>query len=296
MTPADNLRGIALMAGSMALFGVEDMFLKFATQGLPTGEILLLTTLFSWAVFAGLARAQGARTLTRAALHPWVLARNLGEVIGTYAYITALALVPLATVSAVLQAMPLAVTMAAALFMGEKVGWRRWSAIALGFAGVLMVIRPGMDGFRPAGLWVLVTVAGLTLRDLASRKIPAQTTTAQVSAWGVASVALLGAAMMPFQTAVMPDAAQTALLLGATLFGTAGYWAITAATRTGEVSVVSPFRYSRLIFAIAIGTFVFGELPDALTLAGATLIIGSGLYAFARERTRRRAARPGTGA
>lgn len=290
MTPADNLRGIALMAGSMALFGAEDMFLKFATQDLPTGEILLLTALFSWAVLAGLARAQGARTLTRAALHPWVLARNLGEVIGTFAYITALAKVPLATVSTVLQAMPLAVTMAAALFLGETVGWRRWSAIAFGFAGVLVVIRPGMEGFRPAGLWVLVTVAGLTLRDLASRKIPAQTTTAQVSTWGIASVAILGAAMMPFQTAVVPDAAQTGMLLGATLFGTAGYWAITAASRTGEVSVVSPFRYSRLIFAIAIGTFVFGEVPDALTLVGAAMIIGSGLYAFARERARRRAA------
>ncbi len=290
MTPADNLRGIGLMAGSMALFAVEDMFLKFATQDLPTGEILLLTSLFSWAVFTGMARAQGARTLTRAALHPWVLARNLGEVIGTFAYITALASVPLATVSAVLQAMPLAVTMAAALFMGEQVGWRRWSAIALGFCGVLLVIRPGLDGFRPEAMWVLITVAGLTLRDLASRKIPVQTTTAQVSAWGIASVALLGACMMPFQTAVMPDLGQSAILVGATLFGTAGYWAITGASRTGEVSVVSPFRYSRLIFAIAIGTFVFGELPDRMTLGGATLIIGSGLYAFARERARRRPA------
>ena len=289
MTAADNLRGIGLMAGSMALFAFEDMFLKFSTQGLPTGQILLITCLFAWAFFSTLARSEGRRTVTAAALHPWVLVRNAGEMVGTYAYITALAAVPLATVSAVLQAMPLAVTMGAALFMGEKVGWRRWTAIAVGFAGVLLVIRPGLDGFHPAALWVLVTVAGLGLRDFASRAIPPGISTAQVSAWGVASVAVLGAGMMPFQTAVLPDLWQSAMLLGAIIFGTAGYWAITAATRTGEVSVVSPFRYSRLIFAIAIGWLVFAEPSDAVTLSGAALIIGSGLYSFARERARKRA-------
>ncbi|MGV8985323.1 MAG: DMT family transporter [Cypionkella sp.] len=289
MTAAENLRGIGLMAVSMALFALEDMFLKFAAQDLPTGEILLITGLFGWAFFSALARAEGRRTFTPAALNPWVLARNLGEMIGTYAYITALAAIPLATVSAVLQAMPLVVTMGAALFMGEKVGWRRWTAIAVGFAGVLLVIRPGLDGFRPAALWVLVSVAGLGLRDLASRSIPRETSTTQVSAWGVASAAALGAGMMPFQTAVMPDLWQSAMLLGVVVFGTAGYWAITSASRTGEVSVVSPFRYARLVFAITIGAMVFAEYPDRLTLLGAAIIIGSGLYSFARERFRTRA-------
>lgn len=288
MTASDNLRGIALMAGSMALFAFEDMFLKFAAADLPTGEILLLTCLVGMSFFGGLARFEGRRTLTRDALHPWVLIRNAGEMIGTFAYITALASVPLATVSAVLQAMPLAVTMGAALFMGEKVGWRRWSAIAVGFAGVLIVIRPGLDGFQPAALWVLVTVAGLGLRDLASRAIPPEISSTQVSAWGVASVALLGAGMMPFQTAVIPDLWQSAMLAGAVVFGTAGYWAITQASRTGEVSVVSPFRYSRLIFAIVIGLVVFAEPADVITLSGAALIIGSGLYSFTRERARKR--------
>ena len=286
MTPPENLRGIGLMAGSMALFAAEDMFLKFSAQGLPTGEILLITALFGWAFFAALARAKGQPTFTATAFSPWVIARNAGEMIGTYAYITALAAVPLATVSAVLQAMPLAVTMGAALFMGENVGWRRWTAIAMGFAGVLLVIRPGLDGFRPAALWVLVTVAGLGLRDLASRAIPAKVSSTQVSAWGTASIVVLGAAMMPFQTTVLPGPWQSAMLIGAIIFGTAGYWAITAASRTGEVSVVSPFRYSRLIFAILIGAGIFSEYPDRMTLLGAAVIIGSGLYSFTRERLR----------
>lgn len=288
LTAAANLRGILLMAGSMALFALEDMFLKGAALGLPTGEILLITALFGWGFFALLARAEGKRTFSRAALHPWVLARNFGEMLGTLAYITALAQVPLATVSAVLQAMPLAVTMGAALFMGERVGWRRWSAIALGFSGVLLVIQPGMEGFRPSALWVLITVLGLGLRDLASRAIPAHLSTTQVSAWGLASVALLGALMLIFQSPVLPEPRQAAMLGGVILFGTAGYWAITAASRTGEVAVVAPFRYTRLVFAIVIGALVFGEYPDRLTLFGAAVIIGSGLYAFARERARAR--------
>lgn len=287
---SENLRGIALMAASMGLFALEDMFLKFSAQDLPTGEILLITGLFGWAFFAAMARTQGLRTLTRAGLHPAVLARNAGEMVGTMAYITALASVPLATVSAVLQALPLAVTMGAALFMREKVGWRRWTAIATGFAGVLLVIRPGLDGFQPAALWVLVTVVGLGLRDLSARAIPTTTSTAQVSAWGLASVTLLGALMLPFQTPALPDPRAGLMLVGVILFGTAGYWAVTAATRTGEVSVVAPFRYTRLVFAIVIGAVAFAEYPDRMTLIGAAVIIGSGLYSFARERARQRAA------
>lgn len=287
---ADNLRGIVLMLASMALFAMEDMFIKWAAQGMPTGQIVFVAGAFGMPVFALIARRKGARVLTRAALHPAVLWRGLGEMTGTIAYVTAIASVPLSTVSAVLQAMPLAVTMGAALFMGERVGWRRWSAIAVGFAGVLLVIRPGLEGFRPSALWVLITVAGLALRDLASRAIPAEYSDAQVSAWGLAAVMLLGVMMMAGSgQAQLPGPGQAALLLGMLIFGTAGYWAITAATRIGEVAVVAPFRYSRLVFAILIGAFVFAEPPDALTLCGAALIIASGLYSFARERVRKRA-------
>lgn len=290
----DNLRGIFLMVASMALFGVEDMFLKWAAQGLPLGQIIFVSGAFGLPVFVAMAWRQGHGVLVKEALQPAVLARNLGEMVGTAGYIAAIATVPLSTVSAVLQAMPLAVTMAAALFMQEQVGWRRWSAIAVGFAGVLIVIRPGLEGFRPEALYVLITVAGLTLRDLASRAIPAVVTTAQVSAWGLMAVTLLGVIMMLWSGEVQAVSPWQALvLLGAVAFGTGGYWAITAATRTGEVSVVAPFRYTRLVFAIVIGALVFGEWPDGLTYLGAGLIIASGLYSFARERARKRASHVG---
>lgn len=277
------------MVAAMALFAVEDMFLKIAAADLPVGMVIFVAGAFGAPVFVLMARTEGKRTFTRAALHPAALARNGGEMAATFAYINALAVVPLSTVSAVLQALPLAVTLGAALFLRETVGWRRWLAIAVGFGGVMVVIRPGFDGFRPEALWVLVTVAGLALRDLATRAIPRDCSSAQVSAWGLLSVALLGLLMMIPGGAVIPEPVQAATLFGAVIFGTVGYWLVVSASRTGEVAVVAPFRYTRLVFAIAIGWGVFAETPDAPMLLGAAMIIGSGLYALARERARKRA-------
>ena len=287
MSP-ENLRGIGLMVLAMALFAVEDAFLKLASAALPTGQIVLLAGLLGVPAFALIARRAGDRILTGRLFHPAVLARNAGEMVATIGYITALATVPLSTVSAVLQALPLGVTMAAALFLKEPVGWRRWSAILAGFAGVLMIIRPGMDGFRPEALWVLLCVAGLVVRDLATRAIPADCSTAQVAAWGLGSVALLGVLMSLWQGATdLPGPAELAPVLIAALFGTTGYAAVVAATRHGDVAVVSPFRYARLVFAVGLAFVVFAEVPDGLTWAGSALIVGSGLYAFARERRRK---------
>jgi drug/metabolite transporter (DMT)-like permease len=293
-TQRDNLTGILLMLGAMALFAVEDLFLKWAAAGLPLGQIILISGALGVPVFVLMAWRTGRRILTKDALHPAVIARNIGEMIGTASFVAALAVVPLGTVAAVLQAMPLAVTMGAALVFGEKVGWRRWTAIAVGFAGVLLVVQPGADGFRPEALLVLVTVAGMTIRDLASRAIPRHVTTAQVSAWGLMAVTVLGVGMLGVTGGARGVTGPEALiLLGAVIFGTAGYWAVTAATRTGEVAVVAPFRYARLVFSMALGVIFLAERPDRLTLLGAGLIVGSGLYAFARERARKRASHAG---
>ena len=276
MRHAENLRGIVLMTLSMALFAIEDLFLKLSAEDLPTGEILMLTTLLGLIFFGGAARLRG-QSLTRGLWHPAVVARNLGEMMGTFAYITALAVVPLATVSSVLQALPIAVTLGAALFFGQRVTALRWFAIAAGFAGVLVVIRPGLEGFRPAAAWVLVTVAGLALRDLASRKIPREISTEQISAWGVGSVFVLSLAMLPFQPFVAPTLPQYASLFAAFVFGTGGYWAVIEATRSGDVARIAPFRYSRLLFALIIGALFFAEVPDLMTLIGAGLIVVSGI-------------------
>jgi drug/metabolite transporter (DMT)-like permease len=187
-------------------------------------------------------------------------------------------------------AMPLFVTMGAALFLQEQVGWRRWTAILAGFCGVLLIIRPGLDGFRPEALWSLLAVFGLGLRDLATRRIPPHISTSQLSAWGFIAVAILGAGMLAFSGGAQTlDPIQSLWIGGALAFGLGAYWALTEANRVGEVSVITPFRYSRLIFGLIIGVTVFAERPDVITLSGAALIIGAGLYSFARERARKRA-------
>ena len=287
---AGNLRGILLMITAMAFFAVEDMFIKFAASGLPTGQIIAISGLFGVPAFAILARLGGKSVLVRGAFHPAVLIRGAGETVGSLAYVAALGSIPMPTVSAVLQAMPLVVTLGSVLFLGETVGWRRWTAIAVGMAGVLLIIRPGLDGFQPAALWVLTTVAGLAVRDLATRYVPIEYSDAQISTWGLVPLVFLGGAMMAVSGGVVvPDGVQSLQLVGMVATGVVGYWAITAASRSGEVSVVAPFRYTRLIFAILIAWVVFGEPADGITLSGATLIIGSGLYSFARERVRKRA-------
>ncbi|HMS94964.1 MAG TPA: DMT family transporter [Tabrizicola sp.] len=287
---SENLTGILLMLAAMALFAVEDLFLKLAATGLPIGQVILISAGLGLPVFVVMAWRQGQRILVKDALQPAVILRNIGEVVGAASYVAALAVVPLGTVAAVLQAMPLFMTMGAALILGETVGWRRWAAILVGFLGVIMVIQPGTDGFRLEALLVLISVAGIVLRDLASRAIPQVVTTAQVSAWGLMSVTALGLGMIAVSGEVRAMTGMEVLVLaGAVAFGTAGYWAVTKASRTGEVSVVAPFRYSRLVFSMGIGVVFLNERPDLLTLAGAAVIVASGLYAFARERARKRA-------
>ncbi|SNX69029.1 drug/metabolite transporter (DMT)-like permease [Cereibacter ovatus] len=290
----ENIRGIVMMVVSMAGFAMEDMFVKLAAAHMPTGQILLFLGGLGAPLFWALARREGKKVLSREALAGPILWRNAGEMVGTAAFVTALALTPISSASAILQATPLAVTFGAALVLGEKVGWRRWMAIAAGFLGVLVVIRPGLEGFELASLWAVLGVAGLATRDLATRRVAASTSSMQVGAWAFLTVAAVGAGMLMLGGgAVWPSPGQVGLLLGALGFGFGAYWALILATRAGDVSAIVPFRYTRLIFAMIIGGLIFHERPDGWMLAGAGLIIGSGLYSFMREqRLRRLSMRP----
>jgi drug/metabolite transporter (DMT)-like permease len=291
---SDTLRAILLMVVAMAAFAVEDMFIKLASPPVPQGQVLLMMGLAGLPVFAALARWQGMSLFQPGFFHPAVLARNLGEMVGTTGFIMAITLVPLTTASAVFQAMPLAVTAGAALFLGERVGWRRWSAISFGFAGVLVVLRPGLEGFEPAALWAVLAVVGLGARDLFTRMVPKSVPSMVLSGWAFVAVAAVGAIMLAVTGgAVWPDGPQAGALLGALVLGIGAYLTLTMALRTGDVSAVMPFRYSRLIFALLIGALVFGERPDALTYVGMAMILGAGLYTILRERALSKAARSG---
>lgn len=280
-----TLTGPIFMVASMAMFAAEDAVIKALSLSVPVGQVGVVLGLGGILVFGLVARLQGKSLLTRQAMRGAVLARNVAEMFASVFMMLGIALAPLSVVTAVLQAMPLMVTMGAAVFLGEPVGWRRWSAIVLGFIGVLMIVRPGADGFDPYALLPLGAVLALTVRDLATRKLPAGVASVQVSGWGFAAVVPGGLIMLAIQgeALVMPNAAEWGLQAVTLLCGVLGYSALVLATRGGDIGLTTPFRYSRLVFGMMIGVILFGERPDALTLAGSALIVAAGLYTLLRE-------------
>jgi drug/metabolite transporter (DMT)-like permease len=281
----ENLRAIALMVLSMAGFAIEDMLIKYIALEMPTGQFLMLIGAGGALIFTLMAWRQGQAVLSADFLRPTIIIRNLGEVIGTLGFVTALVLTPLSSASAILQATPLAVTLGAALFLREAVGWRRWSAILIGFCGVVAVIRPGLEGFQPASLFAVLGVIGLATRDVATRATPATISSLVLSAHGFGMLVPAGAFLLWISGgAVAPSAQGYGLLFAALIIGVSAYYALTLSMRLGDVAVVTPFRYVRLVFALFIGVTVFHEQLDAWTLGGAAIIILSGLYTFFRER------------
>lgn len=287
----ENLRGILLMVAAMFCFAVEDLFVKQLAANLPVSEIIFLLGLGGFLVFSILAVRRGDNLFDPAFLSRAVVSRSIGEGLGTLGFVCAIAFTPLTSASAIFQVMPLVVTLGAALFLRETVGWRRWSAILIGFIGVLIIIRPGFEGFEPLSLFAVLASIGLSARDVATRVVPVRISSVLLAAWGFLVLVPTGVIMMFFTAPfVVPDPGDSLRLMVGVTMGILGYYAITAAMRIGEVSAVTPFRYSRLLFALFFGVTIFDERPDTWTLIGAAIVIGSGLYSLAREEHLRRRA------
>ena len=288
---SDNMRGAGLMVLAMLCFAIEDMFIKFLGGAIPVGQLLALLGAGGAVLMAGACLVKRQPLFSPALLSTPVLIRNAGELFGTVGFITALVLIPLATAAAILQTTPLMVTLGAALFLGEQVGWRRWIAICVGFAGVLLVLRPGLSGFDWNVLFAVQGMIGLSIRDIATRRAPAALSALQLSFIAFALLVPAGGLMMwAHGSAFVPPSPQEwGLLALAAVIGAFSYRFIVSAMRVGEVSFVTPFRYSRMIFALIIGIAIFAEVPDMLTLVGVAIIISSGLYTLWREHQRKSA-------
>lgn len=283
MTP--NLRGSLFMVASMAGFAVEDAFLKSAARLVPVGEAILLMGLVGIAVFSAIALRAGEPPLPRAILSRTMAIRSGFEISGRLFYALAIALTPISVASAILQASPLLVVLGAALIFGERVGLRRWVLILGGFAGVLVILRPGLEGFDALSLLTVLAMIGFSGRDLATRAAPPALSNAQLGVTGFVMLALSGAIILAFGGgAQLPDLHALALIGGASLFGISAYAALTQAMRTGEVSVVAPFRYTRLLFAMILGIAVFGERPDTMTSLGSAIIVACGMAILTQKR------------
>ncbi len=272
------------MTGAMLAFAIADAWIKIVSQTLPTGEIMMLMGIGGAIIFSVIALRRGDKIFTKDILNRSILLRALGEMIGTVGMITALALIPYSTTAAITQAIPLVITMGAALFLGETVGWPRWTAIGVGFFGVLLIIRPGVDSFDPNSVFAVIAVLGLSMRDLATRTAPRLITTPVLSTYGFAVLVPTGLGLWLFSGGgEAPDLLRTAYLVGIVLMAAVGYAAITMAMRMGDVGAITPLRYTRIVFAMIIGVVIFGEKLDAMTLIGTTIVILSGLFTIYRE-------------
>ena len=274
------------MLAAMAGFTLEDVFVKLLSSTFSTAQILITSGVFGSIFFAMVCIRKGHKILTPAVWTHATIVRMLGEAVAAVAFVKALSLIPLSTVAAVFQVTPLAITMGAALFLGERVGWRRWIAIAIGFIGVILIIKPGVDGFDPSVFWVILAVLGVVLRDLMTRVIPSQVSSSIISlqAFLAAIVTSTLLLLLTSDNLVAVSPKESALFAGAVVFGIAGYYAIVSAMRVGDASIVAPFRYTRLLFSLTTGTIIFGERLDGLSILGSIIIIGTGLYTFLREK------------
>jgi drug/metabolite transporter (DMT)-like permease len=283
-TKATTTRGMILMVLSMVAFAVTDTLVKVSASSLSPAQVLFFLIGGGLVFFVLVAKSQGEKLVDPRAFAPVLLLRYFVEVAGMVGMVLSLAYVPLSTVGAITQASPILVTVGAVLFLREKVSWRRWSSIAIGFIGVLLVIQPGAEKMDVAVFWAVMALVAFAVRDLVTRLTPTGMASASLATYTMAAalpcavgwVLYNGEALFP----VHANWAIVAVMVGA---GSVGYLLLIASLRIGEVSVVMPFRYSRIIFLLFLGVVVFDERPNTLVLIGATLIIVSGIYMMWRE-------------
>ena len=279
-----NLKSIILMIIGMGCLTLCDLLIKIASQTLPLGQVMIVFGVGSITVFMGLMRIKGESVRLSPFTNPAVVLRNIGDLIAINGMCLALVLVPISTIGAVIQTVPLMVTAAAALFLGERVGKRRWLAIVIGFLGTLFIIQPGAANFDITTTFVLIAAVGMALRDITTKLVWEKFSTLLLSSYTSALFIISGSFLLIISGgASVPDIGMIAILAAMVASGSLGFFFTTKAVRLGDVSVVIPFRYTRILFSLAAGTLILSEQLNALMLFGSALTIFSGLYIWRRE-------------
>lgn len=269
----------------MAGFALEDTGIKLLAPQMSLGLILIAEGALGAVWFALAARRAGRAPLPLAAMSRTLVVRSGFELTGRLFYALAVVFAPISTVTAILQATPLVVVPLAARMFGETVGVRRWAVILGGFVGVLIVLRPGLAGISATSVLALVGMLGFAGRDLATRAAPPALSNDQLGVAGFGVLAVSGAVIAGVSGRfAWPGPSGWALFAALCITGIFGYDALTRAMRTGEVGAVTPFRYSRLVFAMALAVTVFGERPDLPMILGSLMIVGCGLVLLVPKR------------
>jgi drug/metabolite transporter (DMT)-like permease len=290
MSPRNNRRGIIAMLLAMAFFITNDSLLKLASATMPPGQIMAVRGVLATAIALSIVWATGQLGSVRKLASPFAALRGVIEAIVAFLFISSLPHLPIAIITAIVQSTPLILTLAMVALGLERVRWRRWSAIVVGFVGVLVIVRPGPEGMN---LYALVALAAAVLvagRDLATRFVPADVPSSVVALASTAAVGLAGLVAGLGESWPALGARELAYIGGAALLVTLGNLANIVAFRDTDVSVVAPFRYSVILWAILLGFVIFGELPDPTAIVGIALIIASGVYTLHREQVRQREA------
>ena len=291
MQISDNTRGALYMCIAMAAFTINDACMKAATQVMPLFQAITLRgalTVVGLGAIGAATRSLWPRLNRQDAVA--LIVRSLAEVGGTVLFLAALVHMPLANISAILQSLPLAVTLTAALVFGDKIGWRRMLAITAGFIGVLIIIRPGGDGFDQWSIMAVGSVVCVVVRDLATRRLSRAVPSVTVAVCAAVSVTIMGLAGSLGQGWVAMDGYGAFTIIAAASALIVGYMFVVMVMRVGEISFVAPFRYVSLLVAISLGWLVFDTFPDFYTLIGSAIVVASGIFTFMRERKLARAA------
>lgn len=281
----DNGAGSLWMIASMVAFSIEDVFLKLASSAAPVSQVMVVFGAFGMVFFAILCGARRQSPFVRALWHPSIVLRFWFEVLGRLFFTLSLVLSALSSTVAILQATPLVVVAGAALIFRERVSAGRWLGVFVGLGGVMLILRPSASDFSLLSLLAVLGMLGLALRDLATRAAPRTIPNAVLGFYSFASVVAAGLVYAARDGAALglPALGDVPVLAGAACAGVLGYVALTEAMRTGDVAVVTPFRYTRLICGVLVGIALFGETIDAADVTGAGLIIGSGLFVLLRR-------------
>ena len=273
------------MMMSMACFAVEDTFIKLLSARLPATQILFSIGFGGALITLVLGIVLNVNLADKILLNKHVISRTIADLFGALSFTSAMVLIPMSLLASILQATPLFVTLGAAILLGEKVGWRRWSAIFIGFLGVIIILQPGYGSFQLASLLGLAAVLCLALRDVVTRDMATEIPTLTVTFYACLAMGSAGFIAYPFfGPPIMPTTYEAIILICAAIIGLTGYFLLVLATRKGDVSVIAPFRYSRLLFSLGLASLILGEKLTLPILVGGLLVVSSGIYTFGRER------------
>ena len=280
-----NQIGALFMMASMACFVMNDTLFKVTDGAVPLFQLLFLRGILTTTLVIVLARRLGSLHFN-IARRDWGLIglRSAAEMGAAYFFVTALFNLPLANVTAILQVLPLTVTLGSALFFKEAVGWRRMTAILIGFIGMLLIVRPGSDGFNLYSIYALMAVLSVTVRDLATRRLSSDVQSMTVTLSASLTVMIFSGVASLATPWVGISALNGLMIVGASVFILGGYYFSVRVMRVGDVSFIAPFRYTGLVWALILGWFVFGDWPTNLTLLGAAIVVTTGLFTLYRER------------